>query len=51
VTGLDADLVEGKRGEFTVWVNDRQVAQKSSDGFPSENDILAAVQRQLVPNP
>jgi hypothetical protein len=46
-TGLDADLVEGARGEFTVWVGDEQVAQKTSDGFPTEQEALSAVQRAL----
>ena len=47
-TGLDAELVKGGRGEFTVWVGDSVVAQKDEDaGFPSEQDVLTAVQRAL----
>jgi hypothetical protein len=45
--GLDADLVEGGRGEFTVWVGDARVAQKGPDGFPAEQEVLSAVQRAL----
>lgn len=46
--GIDPKLVEGGRGEFTVWVADRKVAQKDSHGgFPSENEVLAAVQQAL----
>ena len=49
-TGLDTELVEGGRGEFTVWVGDKLVAQKNADGFPSESEALAAVQRALTGN-
>lgn len=48
-TGLDAELVEGRRGEFTIWVGDAVVAQKDPDlGFPSEEDVLAAVKQALA---
>jgi hypothetical protein len=51
-TGIDAELVEGRRGEFTVWVGESVVAQKDADlGFPSEEDALAAVQRALAATP
>lgn len=47
-TGLDAELIEGARGEFTVWVGDERVAQKSSLGFPTDDEALAAVQEALA---
>ena len=47
-TGLEAQLVKGDRGEFTIWVDDVKVAQKTSDGFPSEPAALAAVQKELA---
>lgn len=47
-TGLDAELIEGGRGEFTVWVNQKLVAQKDAHGFPSETEALAAVQQALT---
>jgi hypothetical protein len=47
--GLQSDLVEGDRGEFTVWVGERKVAAKDVDGFPSERDIVAAVRRATAP--
>jgi hypothetical protein len=47
-TGVDTELVEGKRGEFTVWVGDAVVAKKDWRGFPSEPDAVAAVQRALA---
>ena len=46
--GVEPELAEGGRGEFTVWVGDEMVAQKDSRGFPSEDDALAAVQRALA---
>ena len=46
--GVDAELVEGGRGEFTVWVGEEIVARKDSAGFPSEQEALAAVKRALA---
>lgn len=45
--GLDAELVPGNRGEFTVWVDDRKVAEKSRSGFPSDGDLIRAVRAAL----
>ena len=46
--GADVQLVEGGRGEFTVWVGDDVVAKKDPlVGFPTDDDALAAVQRAL----
>ncbi len=42
---VEAELLEGGRGEFTVWVGDEKVAQKNWLGFPSENDVLDAVRK------
>lgn len=47
-TGVEPELVEGGRGEFTVWVGETVVAQKDADGFPSEKDVLSAVQAALA---
>ena len=44
---VDADLVEGKRGEFTVLVGTQSVAHKSMFGFPSDEDVVAAVRDAL----
>jgi hypothetical protein len=41
------ELVEGGRGEFTVWVGDERVAQKDAGGFPQEPDVVSAVRRAL----
>ena len=47
-TGVEPELSEGGRGEFTVWVGDQVVAGKDADGFPSDEAALAAV-RQALP--
>ena len=46
-TGIKPDVVAGGRGEFTVWVGEKRVAQKTAEGFPSEQEALAAVQQEL----
>ena len=46
-TRTEAELVEGKRGEFTVWVGKELVAQKDAAGFPSDTDVVAAVRQAL----
>ena len=46
--GAEAELVEGGRGEFTVWVGEERVAQKDSQGFPSDAEALAAVRQALA---
>jgi hypothetical protein len=46
-TGADVEVIEGGRGEFTVWVGDELVAEKDEQGFPSDQDAAAAVQRAL----
>jgi hypothetical protein len=43
--GLDSDISEGRRGEFSVSVGDRQVAEKDFRGFPSDDAIVDAVRR------
>ena len=50
-TGLEPELIEGRRGEFTVWVGDQRVAQKEPNGFPTDDEILAAVQARLTGMP
>jgi len=45
--GIDAELQEGARGEFSVWVGEKRVAQKGPEGFPSEEDALAAVKQAM----
>ena len=40
---VDVSLVEGDRGEFTVWVDDQLVSKKGWRGFPSDEDVLQKV--------
>lgn len=47
-TGIAPEITPGNRGEFSIWVGDRQVAQKDRHGFPDDPAILAAV-RQALP--
>ena len=46
--GAEPELVEGGRGEFTVWVGDQVVAQKGWVIFPSDKKVLAAVREALT---
>lgn len=41
--GVDARLEVGSSGEFTVWVDDRMVAEKKWAKFPDPADVVAAV--------
>jgi hypothetical protein len=43
---LDAEIIAGRRGEFTVWVGERKVAEKTPGGFPSDDAIVDAVRRE-----
>jgi hypothetical protein len=45
--GVDAEITPGARGEFSVWVGDQCVAQKSKTGFPEEAEAVAAVRQAL----
>ncbi len=46
--GLDTELLEGGRGEFTITVNGAEVARKGWLGFPSDEKILTAVRESLA---
>jgi hypothetical protein len=41
--GVDTDLVIGNSGEFTVWVGEKKVAEKSWGRFPEPDKVVAAV--------
>jgi len=41
--GVEAELVPGNTGEFTVWVGDRVVAKKRFLRFPKDRDIVRSV--------
>ena len=46
-TGVEADVVEGARSEFSIRLGDRVLAEKSRSGFPADPDIIAAVRQAL----
>jgi len=47
-TGLDAAIEVGGRGELSVWVNDRKIAQKDHKGFPADAALLARIREVLT---
>jgi hypothetical protein len=44
---VETKLVEGDRGEFTVWVGDEVVAKKGWLGFPDDKKVLEAVRARM----
>ena len=46
--GLEVSLVEGDRGEFTVWVDDEIVSKKGWRGFPKDEDVLEKLRAALA---
>jgi hypothetical protein len=45
--GIETELIEGKRGEFTVWVDDEIVAEKGWIRFPSDEKVVESVKQAL----
>lgn len=41
--GIDASLIVGSSGEFTVWVGDQKVAEKVMGRFPEPAAVVTAV--------
>ncbi|HEU0144067.1 MAG TPA: hypothetical protein VFQ47_04715 [Nitrososphaera sp.] len=46
--GIEPELVEGDRGEFTIWVGKQIVAKKGWVRFPPDKRVLSAVQQALA---
>lgn len=46
--GIETKLIEGDRGEFTVWVGETVVARKNWLGFPNDEKVLVAVREALA---
>jgi hypothetical protein len=46
---VDSDLEPGGRGELSVWVDGKKIAEKTSRGFPADTDVLHAVRAALQP--
>ena len=45
--GVDARLVPGNPGEYTIWVDSQEVAAKTGDVFPSDDAVVKAVKAAL----
>lgn len=45
--GADTALEPGGRGEFTVWVDGKKVAEKSRSGFPADATLIQVVKTAL----
>jgi hypothetical protein len=48
-SGAESDLEPGGRGELSVWVDGRKVADKTMRGFPADADLLRSVGEALGP--
>jgi hypothetical protein len=46
--GVQPELIEGDRGEFSVWVGNHVVAKKGWLRFPSDQKVLTAVRQAIV---
>jgi len=45
--GVEPTLVSGGRGEFTVWLDGRKIADKVHGEFPTEAEVVAAARAAL----
>ena len=43
----DAEIEPGGRGEFSVWVDNVKVAEKSRAGFPAETAVVESVAKAI----
>ena len=41
--GAETEMVVGTSGEFTVWLGDKKIAEKTWRGFPDPDDVVDAV--------
>lgn len=46
-TGLDTALLVGRSGEFTVWLDDKLIAEKKLGMFPSPDTVVAELKKLL----
>lgn len=37
---VETELEPGARGEFSIWVDGKKIAEKSRSGFPTESEIV-----------
>ena len=47
--GIDALMVVGRSGEFTVWLDEKLIAEKEFSGFPDPDDVVDAVRDASSP--
>ena len=45
--GLDVDVEPGDRGELSVWVDGKKVAEKDRKSFPADAALLQKVKQAL----
>ena len=45
--GQETDLEPGGRGEFTVWVDGKKIAEKTRTGFPADPAIIESLRVAL----
>jgi hypothetical protein len=48
--GVDAQLLRGGSGEFTIWLDDKLVAEKKNGQFPSPDSVVEAVKAAMKPS-
>ena len=46
-TGVETRLVQGRMGEFSVWMDDKLVLKKGWIKLPSDEQVLAAIKSVL----
>jgi predicted Rdx family selenoprotein len=49
--GIESDLEPGGRGELSVWVDGKKVAEKTFRGFPGDKDVLQSVKTAIQQQP
>ena len=47
-TGVTPEIIVGRRSEFSIWVDETMVAEKSRKGFPSDDVVVRAVRERLA---
>jgi predicted Rdx family selenoprotein len=47
-TGIVPEISVGRRGEFSIWVDETMVAEKSRKGFPPDDVVVRAVKERLA---
>jgi hypothetical protein len=47
-TGIAPEISVGGRGEFSIWMDETMVAEKSRKGFPPDDVVVRAVRERLA---